>query len=807
MGNIKFGHKRFGQYLFGGLRWPVIVAGVVTFGVLISLAIYAFGETASSKFTSTSIPEVGDAGTGWGTNLRAYLLSVDGWALTVPDFEAIACSNGEIWAYSDSAGEFVCSTDGGSDNLGNHTATQALDLNTNDVINSDFTLDYFDSPSSGGAGWGYDYINTTTGRRYWGGIVERSVWDDSNNTTAFGFYAWGTSTNTIEASYDHDKTLIMELIDDGAGDVMFNVEIYATGYSFGASDAGRVYIDASDGVDSRAYLTASMYDENQKAGMEAVAGTNSSTTTLYGDVVMPGEAGTAGWYVKLDGSGNVSLADPGGSSYNAMAVGSTVASATANTQQFAFVAGDNISLAVDTTARSLTITATAGTAGNHGLDSTTHTDVSAIAETGGFGIIWPAGGSAWEGTDIATQAEIDALTFSDIGGSVSDAQVPDDVTIATSALSGTITSAQIAADMARDSELFGGNFSDLAGSATDAQVPDDITVATSKNITISKTGPAIKFDDSAANGDWQILSSAGTVFFRNYPGGISTATTGLYLQEPVGTSGYSVVVAGDALGPGVLGLQEDRDNGTSSAFLKGPDSLGASVTATMPSSTGTLALTSQLFGGNFSDLAGSITDAQVPDDITIDGTANVTDASLPTSASFNAVTSTTIELGHASDTTLARSGAGDVTIEGNAVYRAGGTDVPIGDGGTGASTAAAARANLEAGPPLEAFVISGSALTVATYPLFKAQVAITITDIHCITDTGTVIMELEEGTATAFDGGAVVDATITCDSNGAEDDGTLTNGTIDAGDWIAARIGTEASSPTMLGVTFYYTVD
>lgn len=54
----------------------------------------------------------------------------------------------------------------------------------------------------------------------------------------------------------------------------------------------------------------------------------------------------------------------------------------------------------------------------------------------------------------------------------------------------------------------------------------------------------------------------------------------------------------------------------------------------------------------------------------------------------------TIELGHASDTTLARSGVGDITIEGNAVYRAGGTDVPVNDGGTGGSTADAATLNL-----------------------------------------------------------------------------------------------------------------
>ena len=47
---------------------------------------------------------------------------------------------------------------------------------------------------------------------------------------------------------------------------------------------------------------------------------------------------------------------------------------------------------------------------------------------------------------------------------------------------------------------------------------------------------------------------------------------------------------------------------------------------------------------------------------------------------------TAIELGHASDTTIARSGSGDITVEGNQIYRAGGTDVPVSDGGTGVST-------------------------------------------------------------------------------------------------------------------------
>ena len=47
---------------------------------------------------------------------------------------------------------------------------------------------------------------------------------------------------------------------------------------------------------------------------------------------------------------------------------------------------------------------------------------------------------------------------------------------------------------------------------------------------------------------------------------------------------------------------------------------------------------------------------------------------------------TGIELGHATDTTLTKASSGDVNIEGNIIYRAGGTDVPVTDGGTGVGT-------------------------------------------------------------------------------------------------------------------------
>jgi hypothetical protein len=51
----------------------------------------------------------------------------------------------------------------------------------------------------------------------------------------------------------------------------------------------------------------------------------------------------------------------------------------------------------------------------------------------------------------------------------------------------------------------------------------------------------------------------------------------------------------------------------------------------------------------------------------------------------------------ATDTTITRFGAGDISVEGNRVYRSGGADVAVADGGTGASSASAAATNLGLG--------------------------------------------------------------------------------------------------------------
>ena len=56
---------------------------------------------------------------------------------------------------------------------------------------------------------------------------------------------------------------------------------------------------------------------------------------------------------------------------------------------------------------------------------------------------------------------------------------------------------------------------------------------------------------------------------------------------------------------------------------------------------------------------------------------------------------TAANIGHATDTTLSRSSAGVLAVEGNVIYAAGGTDVPVVDGGTGASSAQLAAQNLK----------------------------------------------------------------------------------------------------------------
>ena len=151
---------------------------------------------------------------------------------------------------------------------------------------------------------------------------------------------------------------------------------------------------------------------------------------------------------------------------------------------------------------------------------------------------------------------------------------------------------------------------------------------------------------------------------------------------------------------------------TSAGTMSVQDS--ASIAVTGGTATG---LTSLGTAGNGMDVApGSDTDADL---ITVGVTGAPTlswdesedvfssshGLSLGTS---NPLTTGTIELGAAADTTLSRASAGDVNIEGNLMYRAGGTDVPVADGGTGASTQQNALINLVSGATIATATVASA---------------------------------------------------------------------------------------------------
>lgn len=90
--------------------------------------------------------------------------------------------------------------------------------------------------------------------------------------------------------------------------------------------------------------------------------------------------------------------------------------------------------------------------------------------------------------------------------------------------------------------------------------------------------------------------------------------------------------------------------------------------------------------------------------------------------------------------------------------------------------------------------------------LFKAQQAITITDIHVIAQGGTSISVDIQECDSAGANCATVDAAITADTDGAEDDGTLSNGTIDAGDWVKVVLGAPSGTVNFVAGSIYYTI-
>ncbi len=88
--------------------------------------------------------------------------------------------------------------------------------------------------------------------------------------------------------------------------------------------------------------------------------------------------------------------------------------------------------------------------------------------------------------------------------------------------------------------------------------------------------------------------------------------------------------------------------------------------------------------------------------------------------------------------------------------------------------------------------------------LFRSRTATTISNIYCIAQGGTSISLTIQECDSAGANCSNVDDAQTCDTDGALDDGSLSNASIDAGDWIKVLLGAPTGTVNFLTVSIYY---
>lgn len=213
------------------------------------------------------------------------------------------------------------------------------------------------------------------------------------------------------------------------------------------------------------------------------------------------------------------------------------------------------------------------------------------------------------------------------------------------------------------------------------------------------------------------------------------------------------------------------------------------------------------------DLQGAVTDAQVPNTITVDLATTATTANAGDSAtSFFA--SGTLEVAIGGTGTTTSTGTGAVVLGTSPTFT---TSVILPQGAAPSLTTAG---NIAVDTTSDQLKYYGGAERVLSYfneicvsletpveaddniPFFHPKQAITITDVTCEVDGGTSI------SLTISDGTNVLEA-ITCDGDGAADDGSIANGAFIADERMEFDLASPSGTNTWLNfcVTYTYTAD
>lgn len=345
--------------------------------------------------------------------------------------------------------------------------------------------------------------------------------------------------------------------------------------------------------------------------------------------------------------------------------------------------------------------------------------------------------------------------------------------------SGVVADVRVAATMARDSEVT----SAVAAEAVLARNADNLTSGTVADARIAST-IARDSEVTAAVGAHEAAGDPHPGYLTTAEGNAAydvagAAASAQAASQPLDSDLTAIAaLSTTAYGRSLLAAANAAALRTLAGTVIGTDvdAFGAAAAAQAASQpldsdlTAIAALTTTSYGRAFlalADAAAGRTALGLGTLATQSGTfsgtssgTNTGDQSLPTRASLGLDTTDSpqfagLNIGAATDTTITRTGAGDVAVEGNALYRAGGTDVPLTDGGTGASTASAARTNLGVVPGTDV-----ASLTAGVVPI--AQLATgTPTGAKFIRDDGTLQVPAGGGLAQSFAGYNTIGGTFT----------------------------------------------